>query len=101
LADGTLFDTSVLEIAEKYEAADEQRISMGRYSPMPTPFSVDAGLIPGFREGMLKMQTGDIITLFIPSHLGYGEQGAGGDLIPPNSDLIFRVEMVNPEEVQN
>src|SRR5690554_1520547 len=101
LEDGTLFDTSVLEIAEKYEAADEQKINMGRYNPMPTQFSVDAGLIPGFREGMLKMQTGDVVTLFIPSHLTYGEQGAGGDLIPPNSNLIFRVEMVNPEEVQN
>lgn len=49
-------------------------------------------MIPGFDEGMLLLRHGSKATLFIPSKLGYGEAGAG-DVIPPNSDLIFYVEI--------
>lgn len=97
LEDGTLFDSNVLKIAEKYEADDEQRKAMGGYAPMMVQFSTSAGLIAGFREGMLKMKVGDKATFFIPSHLGYGEYGAG-NIIPPDANLIFRVEMVEPQE---
>jgi len=50
-------------------------------------------LIPGFLEGLEKMSFGDKAVLFIPSNLGYGAQGAGG-VIPPNSNLIFELEML-------
>jgi len=35
--------------------------------------------------------------LYIPSHLGYGERGAG-NVIPANTDLIFELEMVGIQE---
>jgi len=57
----------------------------------PSPFSV-GGLIPGFNEGMKLINRGGKALLFIPSSLGYGEQGAGAD-IPPNTDLVFYIEM--------
>ncbi len=97
LTDGRLFDSNVLEIAEKYEVVDEQRLARGQYAPMPAVYSKDARLIPGFREGLLTMSVGDKITLFIPSHLAYGPQGAG-NVIPPNSDLIFELELVQVDE---
>ena len=91
--DGKLFDTSVLDIAEKYEVVDQQRLARGQYAPMPAVYSKDARLIPGFREGLLEMSLGDKITLFIPSHLAYGAQGAG-NVIPPNTNLVFELELV-------
>jgi len=57
----------------------------------PAPFNVGS-LIPGFNEGMKLLNHGGKALLFIPSKLGYGEQGAGGD-IPPNADLVFYIEM--------
>lgn len=57
----------------------------------PAPFNV-GGLIPGFNEGMKLLNRGGKALLIIPSKLGYGEQGAGGD-IPPNTDLVFYIEM--------
>lgn len=57
----------------------------------PSPFNVGS-LIPGFNEGMKLLNRGGKAMLFIPSKLGYGAQGAGGD-IPPNTDLVFYIEM--------
>lgn len=53
-------------------------------------------VIPGWDEGIALLKEGGRATLFIPSELGYGAQGAGAD-IPPNSELAFYVEL---EEVQ-
>lgn len=50
-------------------------------------------LIPGWRDGLQKMKPGDMFMFWIPSDQGYGERGAGG-AIPPNSDLMFQVELV-------
>ena len=49
--------------------------------------------IPGFIEGINLMNYGDKLMLYIPSNLGYGQQGAG-DLIPPNANIIFEVELL-------
>lgn len=51
------------------------------------------GLIPGWKDGLQKMQPGDMFMFWIPSAEGYGERGAGMD-IPPNSDLMFQVELI-------
>ncbi|HET8810134.1 MAG TPA: peptidylprolyl isomerase, partial [Flavobacteriaceae bacterium] len=93
LTDGTLFDSNKAEVAKKFGLFDEQRAQANGYSPMIVDYSPDVRLIAGFKEGMQLMNYGDVATLFIPAHLAYGKRGAGS-LIPPNSDLIFQLELV-------
>lgn len=58
------------------------------------PLRAPAGrLIPGWVEALGLMKPGDEWVLFIPSDLGYGPRGAGA-AIPPDADLIFRVELL-------
>ncbi|HEX8315034.1 MAG TPA: FKBP-type peptidyl-prolyl cis-trans isomerase, partial [Flavisolibacter sp.] len=50
------------------------------------------GLIPGFKNALLQLKSGGKITIYIPPTLGYGSQQVGN--IPPNSNLIFTVELL-------
>lgn len=76
LIDGTVFDSSV----ERNE---------------PATFPLN-GVIPGWTEGLQLMKVGAKYRFFIPSELAYGEQGAP-PVIPPNSPLIFDVELLSIE----
>ena len=50
-------------------------------------------LIPAWTEALQQMKPGDEWTLYVPPEQGYGEEGAGP--IPPNSVLIFRIELID------
>jgi FKBP-type peptidyl-prolyl cis-trans isomerase FkpA len=50
-------------------------------------------VIAGWDQGMVGMKVGGKRTLIIPSSLAYGSAGAGS-LIPPNSALVFDVELL-------
>ncbi|PQB04702.1 peptidylprolyl isomerase [Aureitalea marina] len=91
---GLMFDTSYLEVAEKYDAVDPQRLAYNQYGPSQTTYSPEAQMIPGLREAMLMMNAGEMITVYIPSHLGYGPTGYP-PVIPPNQDLYFQLELVD------
>jgi FKBP-type peptidyl-prolyl cis-trans isomerase FkpA len=58
----------------------------------PTEFALDE-VIPGWTEGIQLMSVGSAYRFFIPSGLAYGEQGYG-NIIPANSTLIFKVELL-------
>jgi len=72
LTNGTVFDSS---------------IDRGE----PITFEV-RGVIPGWIEARQLMQVGEKRRLFIPPGLGYGSEGAGS--VPPNSVLIFDLELL-------
>jgi FKBP-type peptidyl-prolyl cis-trans isomerase len=63
-------------------------------SAQPVPMTVGQ-LIPGFNEGLMMMSKGGRYRLHIPAAIGYGAEGAGGGVIPPNADLIFDVTLVD------
>jgi cyclophilin family peptidyl-prolyl cis-trans isomerase len=90
---GKLFDTSFKNVAKAYQVYNEAKDKQHGYAPFTTIYGPDARLIAGFKEGLQHMKIGDKAMLFIPSYLGYGEQGAGA-VIPPNTDLVFELELV-------
>ena len=70
--------------------------SVARGEPATFPLS---NLIQGWQEGIPGMKVGGERRLFIPAELGYGEAGSGEN-IPPNSDLIFDIELFDTQSTQ-
>ena len=74
LVDGTVFDSSY---------------KRGK----PLTFAVD-GVIKGWSKALQKMRPGATWMLYIPAKLAYGSH-AMGKLIPPNSTLVFKVNLIS------
>ncbi len=94
--DGGLFDSNVKSVEENYGVYNPEKDQRQMYNPMPMPISPEAQMIPGFKEAVNHMQVGDKSFFYLPSHLAYGERGFR--MIPPNTDLIFIIEMVEIQE---
>ncbi len=82
----------------KLPSGDKFDSSLDRGQPFT--FKLGAGMvIKGWDEGVLGMKVGEKKVLEIPAEKGYGSQGVpdgqGGYLIPPNSTLIFDVEVMD------
>jgi FKBP-type peptidyl-prolyl cis-trans isomerase len=79
LLNGTVFDTS------------RQPRQPGE-PVAPAEFALDQ-VIPGWTEGLQKINKGGMIKLYIPPQLAYGDEGRPG--IPPASTLIFDIEVID------
>jgi len=75
-------------------ADDDKVIDSSRSRNEPFTFTIGQGqVIRGWDKGVTKMSLGERGMLMVPANLGYGKSGAGAD-IPPNSDLLFDVEVL-------
>jgi FKBP-type peptidyl-prolyl cis-trans isomerase FklB len=59
----------------------------------PAEFPVN-GVIKGWTEALQMMKEGDKWRLVLPPEIAYGERGAAGGLIAPNTVLVFEVELI-------
>ena len=92
LMDGTIIETSMIQVAKDNGVYDFRKEQAGGYDPAPFDVSDKGQLIPGFKEGVRLLNVGDKATLFLPYDIAYGESGSGP--IPAKSDLVFEVEIV-------
>ncbi|AMQ55165.1 FKBP-type peptidyl-prolyl cis-trans isomerase [Algoriphagus sanaruensis] len=92
LLDGTIFDTSIPDLAKANNIFNENR----PYEPLPVNVGMGQ-VIPGWDEGLMLLKKGSKAKFLIPSPLAYGEAGAGA-MIPGNSILIFDVEVMDVQK---
>lgn len=74
LADGTVFDSTL----KKNESVK---------FPL-------AAVIPGWRDGVLKMHQGETAMIGIPPEQGYGDKGTPDGRIPGGSTLFFKIQLI-------
>jgi peptidylprolyl isomerase len=78
--------TGTLENGEKFDSSKDRN--------QPFEFKLGQGrVIQGWDQGVPGMKVGGKRKLIIPASLGYGARGAGPK-IPPNSTLLFEVELL-------
>jgi FKBP-type peptidyl-prolyl cis-trans isomerase len=81
---GTLINGSVFDTSRQPRQPGEP--------VSPAQFALDQ-VIPGWTEGLQKINKGGSIKLYIPPQLAYGDEGRPG--IPPASTLIFDIEVLD------
>ncbi|MFG2647649.1 FKBP-type peptidyl-prolyl cis-trans isomerase [Streptomyces sp. NPDC048436] len=84
---------SVHYVGVAFSTGEEFDASWNRGTPLQ--FQLGAGqVIAGWDQGVQGMKVGGRRRLTIPSHLAYGERGAGGGAIAPGESLIFVCDLV-------
>lgn len=95
LLDNSVFDTSLESVARENDMFNSNRT----YQPFEVVFGIDR-LVDGFEYALSKMDEGDKLIVIFPSIYGYGSSRNGN--IPPNSPLLFEIDLLEvkgaPEE---
>ena len=82
-----------LEYTGSFENGKVFDTNVGKDRPLVVQMSMKE-VIPGFEQGIIGTTKGTKRKIKIPAELPYGEKG-GGDIIPPNTDLIFEFEVID------
>ena len=82
-----------LEYTGSFENGNVFDTNIGKDRPLVVQMSMKE-VIPGFEQGIIGTTKGTKRKIKIPAELAYGKKG-GGDIIPPNTDLIFEFEVID------
>lgn len=75
-----------------------RKFDSSRDRGQPFTFTLGEGrVIKGWEVGLVGMQVGGLRRLVIPPELAYGDRNIGNGLIPPQSTLVFEVELLGVE----
>jgi len=82
-----------------YDSSEErnrgQKFDSSRDRGLPFTFTPGrGGVIEGWSKGVPGMKIGGVRELVIPAAMAYGDRGAAGGKIPPNSTLVFEIELM-------
>ena len=82
-----------IEYIGSFESGEVFDTNIGKDRPLVVQMGMKE-VIPGFEQGIIGTTKGTKRKIKIPAELAYGEKG-GGDVIPPNTDLIFEFEIID------
>ena len=82
-----------IEYTGSFESGEVFDTNVGKNRPLVVQMGMKE-VIPGFEQGIIGTTKGTKRKIKIPAELAYGEKG-GGDIIPPNTDLIFEFEIID------
>ena len=82
-----------IEYTGSFESGNVFDTNVGKNRPLVVQMGMKE-VIPGFEQGIIGTTKGTKRKIKIPSELAYGKKG-GGDVIPPNTDLIFEFEIID------
>jgi peptidylprolyl isomerase len=82
-----------IEYTGSFESGKVFDTNIGKDRPLVVQMGMKE-VIPGFEQGIIGTTKGTKRKIKIPAELAYGEKG-GGDVIPPNTDLIFEFEIID------
>jgi len=82
-----------IEYTGSFESGEVFDTNVGKNRPLVVQMGMKE-VIPGFEQGIIGTTKGTKRKIKIPAKLAYGKKG-GGDVIPPNTDLIFEFEIID------
>ncbi len=82
-----------IEYTGSFENGEVFDTNVGKNRPLVVQMGMKE-VIPGFELGIIGTKKGTKRKIKIPAKLAYGKKG-GGDVIPPNTDLIFEFEIID------